>query len=307
MKRRTMILLLLAAVVLGGAAWLYTPDIARASIESRYGVAPGDYVAAAGVRLHVVQSGPATAPTVILLHGFGSSLYTWDGWAAALSRQYRVSRLELPGFALTGPDPTGDYSDARSLRVLAALMDALQLPQAALIGHSLGGKLAWMFAAAYPQRVAKLVLIAPDGFASPGFAYDKPAEVPALVRALPYVLPSWLLRQSLLPAYGDPAALTDAVLARYRDMMLVPGVRQAIVARMAQVRLQPPEPLLKQIAAPTLLVWGERDAMIPFANAQDYTKVLAGSRVVSFADLGHVAMEEAPARTLAPVLDFLAQ
>jgi pimeloyl-ACP methyl ester carboxylesterase len=216
-----------------------------------------------------------------------------------------VVRYDLPGFGLTGPDPTGDYSDARGLFVLAALMDRLGIPRATVIGNSMGGKLAWMFAAEHPERVDKLVLVSPDGFASPGFEYGKKPEVPTLARLLPYVLPTAMVRMTLAPAYGDPAALTDAVLTRYRDMMLAPGVRAAMLARLEQVDLQPPEPLLKRIKAPTLLLWGERDAMIPFSNARDYVSALADSRVVSFADLGHVPMEEAPARSLAPVLDFL--
>ena len=73
------------------------------------------------------------------------------------------------------------------------------------------------------------------------------------------------------------------------------------------MRLEPPEHLLIQIKAPTLLVWGERDALIPFTNAQDYLKVVPNSRLVSFPELGHVPQEEAPAQSLTPVAAFLAQ
>jgi pimeloyl-ACP methyl ester carboxylesterase len=302
-----LIVFLCVAGVAGACAWLYTPDQPRAALEARYAASPAEFIDVAGLRLHVRDSGPKDAPAVILLHGFGSSLYTWEPWAKALSGSFRVIRFDLPGFALTGPDPTGDYSDARGLLVLGALMDALGVRRATLIGNSLGGKLAWMFAAEHPERVDKLVLIAPDGFASPGFEYGKKPVVPTVVRLLPYLLPAWLLRTTLAPAYADPSALTDATLARYRDMMLVPGVRRAMIARMAQVELRPPEPRLRRIKAPTLLLWGERDAMIPFGNARDYAAAIADSRIVALPDLGHVPMEEAPERSLAPVLAFLAR
>ena len=299
-------LALLAVICLiGGMTLLYTPDKPRNALEAQYAQPPSEFLTIAGLRLHVRDTGPRTAPSVILLHGLGSSLHTWEPWAQALSLRMRVIRFDLPGFGLTGPDPTGDYSDARAMTVLAALMDSLSISHASLVGNSLGGKLAWQFAATYPDRVDKLVLISPDGFASPGFEYGRPAEVPLIARLLPYTMPTWMLRMNLAPAYGDKSRLTDDVVARYRDMMLAPGVRRALLARTAQVRLEPPEPLLRQIKAPTLLIWGERDALIPLSNAQDYLKAIPNSRLIAFPGLGHVPQEEAPARSLVPVERFL--
>ncbi|PPQ35599.1 alpha/beta hydrolase [Rhodopila globiformis] len=299
--------LLVAAGLAGGGLWLYTPDEPRSVLVAEYAQPPSVFLTVAGIRLHVRDTGPRTAPAIIMLHGLGSSLHTWDAWAARLSHHYRVIRYDLPGFGLTGPDPTGDYSEARGLQVLGALMDSLGVRHASLIGNSMGGELAWEFAAAHPDRVDKLVLISPEGFASPMFAYNKPPDVPWVAKLLPYTLPTALLRMGLEPAYGDPSRLSDDVVRRYRDMILAPGVREALLARAAQVRLQPPEPMLRRIRAPTLLVWGEKDALIPYRNAGDYLAVMPNWRLLVFGDLGHVPMEEAPARSLAPVAMFLAQ
>jgi pimeloyl-ACP methyl ester carboxylesterase len=301
------VIVVLLAALLGAGLWLYTPDKPRAALEAKYGVSPADYVDAAGMRLHVRDTGPRDAPAVILLHGFGASLLTWDAWADLLSDRFRVIRYDLPGFGLTGPDPTGDYTDARGVGVLLALMGRLGIARASIIGNSMGGKLAWTFAAEHPERVEKLVLVSPDGFASPGFEYGKKPDVPFIVRLLPYVLPDSMLRSSLVPAYADRAFLTDELVTRYRDMMLAPGVRSAIVARMQQYLPEDPEPQLRGIKAPTLLIWGEKDGMIPFANAQDYLRAIPNSRLVSFPDLGHIPQEEAPERSLAPVRQFLAE
>ena len=298
---------LVAAGLVGGGSWLYTPDKPRAELEAKYAAPPSEFLAVDGLRLHVRDTGPKSAPAVIMLHGLGSSLHTWEPWAEALSARFRVIRFDLPGFGLTGPDPTGNYSDAHTVEIVGALMDALSLQRASLIGNSMGGKIAWMFAAAHPERVDKLVLISPDGFASPGFEYDKPPAVPLVAKALPYTLPRFMLKANLAAAYGDKTRLTDAVLTRYRDLMLTPGNRAALLARTAQVRLEPPEPSLRRITAPTLLVWGEKDALIPYSNAQDYLKAMRDARLVSFPDLGHVPMEEAPALSLPPVEAFLAE
>ena len=294
---------LLLIAIAGLALWLYAPDKPRAALEAAY---PADYRTVLGLRMRLRDTGPREAPALILLHGFGSSLDTWEPWAKALSARYRVIRIDLPGFGLTGPDPTGDYSDKRTLAILAALMDQLALPKATFIGNSLGGRFAWEFAAHYPQRVDKLVLISPDGFASPDFEYGKAPEVPLMLEAMPWVGPRSLIRANLAPAWAHPDALPDAVLDRYRDMLLAPGVRRAILDRTRQTIITDPAPLLRSITAPTLLLWGDQDQIIPVSNAQDYLRLMPNARLVRLSGMGHVPFEESPAAALPPLERFLA-
>ncbi len=301
----TILAVLLGVGLLGAAIWLYTPDRPRAALEAAHAGPPSRFVEVAGLRLHLRDTGPREAPAILMLHGFGASLHTWEDWARLLEADHRVIRFDLPGFGLTGPDPTGDYTDARGIAVLRALMDHLGVQRATLIGSSMGGRIAWAFAAAHPDRVAKLVLVAPDGFASPGIAYGSRQAVPPLMHLLPYALPLSMLRANLAAAYADPARMTEATVQRSYDLMLAPGVRRAIVARMGQVVLPEPEPLLRRITAPTLLLWGEQDRMIPIANAQDYLAALPDARLVALPGIGHVPMEEAPEDTMVPLRDFL--
>ncbi len=225
--------------------------------------------------------------------------------AAALEDGFRTIRLDLPGFGLTGPDSTGDYSDTRAGEVLAALLDALGVARAHVVGSSMGGRIAWRFAAEHPDRVERLVLMAPDGFASPGLDYGKPPRLAPLMRLLPYTLPRFLVRAGMAPAYADPAALTEARVERYHAMLTAPGVRRAILARMGQHILVPPEPFLARIAAPTLLLWGEKDAMVPAAHAADYLRALPDARSVVLPGIGHAPMEEAPEATARAIRAFL--
>lgn len=288
------------------ASWAWTPDLSREELEARYARGTASFREVAGLRLHVRESGPLDAPALILLHGFGSSLQTWDDWAALLPG-YRVIRFDLPGFGLTGPDPTGDYTDARSTAVLLALMDSLGIARATLIGNSLGGRLAWKFAALHPDRVDKLVLVSPDGFASPGFEYGKAPALPAPLKLMRYFLPRPLVKMNLAPGYASPAALTDERVMRYHELMRVPGVRDAMIRRMEQTVLEDPLPLLRRITAPVLLLWGEEDRMIPFTNAADYVAALPDSTLVPLGDVGHLPQEEAPALSVEPLRAFLAR
>jgi pimeloyl-ACP methyl ester carboxylesterase len=298
-------ILLAIAIVLLGLMWLlWTPDKPRPELEARYARGPGEFMTVAGMRMHVRISGPADAPTLILLHGFGASLQTWDAWAALLP-EYRLVRFDLPGCGLTAPDPTGDYTDARSEQVIIALMDALGVRSATLVGHSIGGRIAWHFAADHPGRVERLVLISPDGFASPGFAYGQPARVSWLLKAMRFVLPKFMLKGSLMPGYADKEFVTDALVTRYHDLMRAPGAREAMLARLEQTLLVDPAPVLARIQAPTLLLWGTSDGMIPFANATDYQRALPHNRLVALPGAGHLPHEEAAAASIVPLRQFL--
>jgi pimeloyl-ACP methyl ester carboxylesterase len=299
------IFLLSFAVVLIGI-WLWTPDKSRAALEAKYLHRPSDMLDVSGVRLHVRDSGPKDAPAIIMLHGFGSSLQTWEPWAHALDEDYRIIRFDLPGAGLSGSDPGRNYTDTRTMEILAALMDRLGIASAVLIGNSIGGRIAWSFAVRYPERVTKLVLIAPDGFASQGIVYGHAPVVSAMAKLMRYVLPKPFIRMNLRAAYGSPDAVTDRTVDRYYDLMLGPGVRDAMISRMEQTVLEDPRPLLRSIQVPALLLWGEKDEMIPASNAADYARELPNSTLVLFPKLGHVPQEESPSETLSPVRSFLA-
>lgn len=305
MKVFLLVALGLLAVLVALAVWLWTPDQSREALEAKYLRTPADLITVEGTELHVRDTGPRDAPAVILLHGFGASLHTWEPWAEGLEARFRVIRFDLPGSGLSPPDATDDYTDARAMALILGLMQRAGIERASLVGNSVGGRIAWTFAAHHPGRVDGLVLISPDGFASPGFEYGKPPQVPAVMKLMRYTLPRFLLRSNIAVGYAEPTALTDSAVERYHDLMLAPGARDAMLARMEQTVLTDPISQLEQITAPTLLIWGEQDAMIPFTNAADYQRHIADVSLVSFPDLGHLPHEEDPAASLPAVQDFL--
>jgi pimeloyl-ACP methyl ester carboxylesterase len=295
----------LAVLVMLGF-WLWTPDLPRDRLEARYLSEPSDMMDVAGARLHVRVDGPEDAPAVIMIHGFGASLHTFEDWAQAMQDGYRVIRFDLPGAGLSPPDPTGRYDDARAFELISGLMDALGIEAAALVGNSVGGRISWAYAGAHPDRVTRLVLIAPDGFASQGFEYGQAPQVGALTHAMRVVTPRFLVRQNLVASYGDAGRLSDDTVRRYHDLLRAPGARRALIHRIEQTILTDPRPILETIETPTLLLWGEQDRLIPVSNAQDYLDHLPDARRVTLDGVGHLPMEETPARSLEPVEAFLA-
>jgi pimeloyl-ACP methyl ester carboxylesterase len=284
---------------------LWAPDLELSELRTRYGVTSQDVVRVDGLNVHYKDTGPKDAPVVLLLHGFGSSLQTWDVWAAQLEKDYRVIRLDLPGFGLTGPSPLHDYSELGDLATLTHFVDQLGVASYSIIGHSMGGKMAWSLAAADAKRVNALVLIAPDGFPEAKDIGTKPYAVPGIMGMMKFCLPKYLVRKSIEPAFFDPNALSDSLVDRYYDMLRAPGVRAAILERANQTTYTDPVPRLMKITAPTLLIWGEKDRMIPSSNAQSYAKVLPSSKTVLLPNLGHLVQEEQPELALTHVTDFL--
>ena len=306
LKALKIIALAFIAFILLAPLYLWTPDKSKAELEKTYGSPKNAYVSALGVNLHYQDTGPSkNAIPILFLHGFGASLQTWDTWAQALSEDYRVISVDLPGFGLTGEDPSGIYTDQRSVEVLEAFLKELNIPKVVLVGNSMGGKLAWQFTARYPNQVSKLVLISPDGYASPGIQYGKKPDVPAIADLYRYFFSKTFLAMNLKPAYADPNTLNDALVNRYYDLMLAPGVRGAILGRMQQTVLQDPVPSLSSIQVPTLLIWGEKDAFIPISNSNDYLKVMPNAKRVSLPNIGHLPQEEQPSIGLAVLKEFL--
>ena len=295
------------AFLLALSVWLaWTPDKTEQVLLQSYSRPGTARLMVQQQPVFVQDSGPREAPAILLLHGFGASLQAWDDWAPALEKNLRVLRIDIPGFGLSGPAVNQDYSDAADVARVIAVMDQLGVQQVIVAGHSMGGRIAWNLAAAHPERVSKLVLLSPDGFPDPNAKSDKTYEVPALLGLLPYSLPQWALRMGgVAPAFADDSQLTPQMMQRYHDMMLAPGVRTALLERMRQTRNSDPVSRLQSIKAPTLLLWGEKDAFIPVSNAQDYLKAMPQAKLVTLPGVGHVLHEEAPQASVQAVLDFL--
>jgi len=148
-----------------------SPDRLAAEVEARYATPPSQFVTVDGLRVHYRDRG--AGPAIVLLHGSHSSLFTWEGWAAALSPEHRVISLDLPGHGLTGPDPQGRYSIAEMADFLDRFLAAIKVERFSLAGNSMGGGVAWHYALAHPDRVDRLILVD---------AYAYPQPLPGMLR-----------------------------------------------------------------------------------------------------------------------------
>lgn len=286
----------------------WEPDRSVESLSQRWAQPPSQRVEVLGMQVHVRDEGPRDDPVpLVLLHGTSDSLHTWETWTRALSSQRRVVRFDLSGFGLSDPQPQGDYSIDAYVRLVLAVMDKLQVPQAVVGGNSLGGQVAWGVAVAAPQRVTRLILVDAAGYPLQpesvpiGFVL---ARVPGVRSMFEYVLPRFLVASSVRNVYGQPEKVTDALVDRYFELALRAGNRKALAQRMDQ-RLWGDEEKIKTIRQPTLILWGSKDRLIPLENAKRFAADIPGSQLVVFEGLGHVPQEEDGQATVRAVREFL--
>ena len=291
------------------------PDRAVETLVARWAPPPSEFIDLGGQLVHYRDQGPRSdAAPIVLLHGTSASLHTWEGWAQALHGQRRVISLDLPAFGLTGPFAgryAGQaYTGENYARFVLALLDKLAVPRFVVAGNSLGGEVAWRIAAAAPQRVVALVLVDASGYQFEPGAIPlgwRIARLPVIGRISEHLLPRPLIVQGLHAVYGDIAQINEALVDRYFELTLREGNRAALVQR-AQT-WTPGEGVehVRGVSAPTLILWGGRDRLIPPALALRFAADIPGSRVQMFDQLGHVPQEEDPAATVAAMQAFLAE
>jgi len=301
------VVLLLAAAAI---ALTLESDRPVDALVARWAPPPSQFVELQGLRVHLRDEGPRDDPLpVVLLHGTGASLHTWEGWAAALRGERRVISVDLPGFGLTGPSATRDYRGDSDARFMLALMDRLQVRRFVIGGNSLGGEVAWRTAALAPERVDRLILVDAAGYAFESASVPlgfRIARTPVLNKMMEWTLPREFVATSVRNVYADPSRVTPALVDRYFELTLREGNRRALVDRLQQHERGADAQRIATLKLPTLILWGGRDALIPPSSAKRFEADIAGSTLVMFDDLGHVPQEEDAQRSVAPVRAFLA-
>jgi pimeloyl-ACP methyl ester carboxylesterase len=279
-----------------------------------------------GQPVNVIELGP-TQPSadqvpqpLMFVHGLGGSWPNWLEQLAALSVERRVIAMDLPGFGHS-PMPHEQHRPGTGItisgyaRLLDGLMGALGVDAAAVVGNSMGGFIAAELAIAFPQRVERLVLVSAAGIST--------TRDPRVTRALPVMS---RLQTVLAATAGWVAAKSDTVArrARLRDALMNLVVRHpsrlpaALAAEQIRGAGKPGfiqglqavldydvRDRLPEIACPTLIVWGDRDRLIPVRDAALFAELIPNSRKVIFEDTGHMSMLERPAAFNALLEQFL--
>jgi len=250
---------------------------------------------------------------VILIHGFGGSMWQWEHQQQPLSAEFRLITPDLIGSGLS-TKPEIEYRPEQMLDYFIGFMDALRIRQVALVGNSMGAGLAIGMALTYPDRVSQLVLI--DGL--PAHVRERLTS-PSIKRALDTAAPSWLasfgnwlfggvmIESVLKEIVHDPALLTPAVIERSNRNRQRPGIMRPLMTVRDTLPLWENgfAKRIGEIRHPTLILWGEEDRVFPLPAGEDLQRTIKGSALVRIPNAGHIPQWERPDLTNRAMIEFL--
>ena len=252
------------------------------------------------MKIHYKDEGQG--PVLILLHGVCASLHTWDGWAARLKDRYRIIRLDIPGFGLTGPAPDkSQYRKEEAVRLFEKVVDEMKLEKFYLAGNSLGGYISWNYTLKHPDKVQKLILVDSVGFPQPLPGLLSFASNPLIRPFARHTMPRFLFDDAVEQVYGDKSKVTQELKDRYFDLAMREGNKGSYIDVFTEMRrLCNDENLsqgIKDLSVPTLVMWGTKDEWIPFKYFENWKKELPNAKFVQYEGAGHTPMEEMPDET----------
>ena len=298
-------LIILLIVLIKGAIY---SDISVEELKKEYANEYSKFIEINEMQVHFRDEGEGFP--IVLVHGTASSLHTWDAWTNELKKTNRVIRMDLPAFGITGPNKNADYSIESYTTFLHSFVEKLNLEKFHLAGNSLGGNIAWNYAAEHPAKVEKLILVDASGLPTNKEppAIFKMAKTPVLRSLFLYVTPKMLITKNIKEVYADDDKVTDELVTRYHKMALRAGNRQAFIDRAKtdfKLDAKINTDRLKSIQTPTLLIWGAKDLWIPLDNGKRMNRILVNSKLEVLENSGHVPMEENPKESLELLKNFL--
>jgi len=264
---------------------------------------PSRTAAVDGVTATYLEAG--TGPVLLLVHGWAGNIYNWKEVILPLSQNFRVIAVDLPGSGQSSCDSGRQYTTTAYADFLAHFLDALQIKKASVLGNSMGGQVAAEFALNYPDRIEELILCDAAGagnfpglFKLAGVVMTGRTVIPLIHLVFP------VKEEKLLKQPESERLRVRLAEERYSsDARACTG--RALSASMKSMVRHDLSDRLGRIHAPTLVIWGSNDDLLPVATADRFAAKIAGSKKVIIAGGVHTPMQWKPAEFTAAVMRFL--
>jgi pimeloyl-ACP methyl ester carboxylesterase len=306
---RIIILLLVTGVV---SVVLYATTlrpnliISKAEEKSRFTLPTSHFIKFRGAEIHYTDEGQGIP--VVMMHGFGGSFLNWNKLDTRMNKDYRVIRIDLPGFGLSDlPQPEGAKTDfVQQYRdFMSFFIDTLHLDSLYVVGNSMGGMMAWGTAADHPDKVKKLVLIDAAGYDLENIS-NKVAgfmKMPLVKSLFNRGFPLSSSEEAAKKVYADPSKINHEAVLASNMLWNRDGNIQAACAIVCASKY-PDTALIAKVRCPTLIIWGKEDKIMPLDHAYRFLRDIKGSQLIVFDTCGHCAMIEKPDETATAIKQF---
>jgi pimeloyl-ACP methyl ester carboxylesterase len=270
------------------------------------------------IRIHghrVTYKRAGWGPVVVLVHGITGSSVTWEHVIEPLAERYTVVAPDLLGHGESAK-PRGDYSLGAYASGIRDLLAAIGHDRATVVGHSLGGGVAMQMAYQFPERVERLVLVSSGGLGREVHPLLRAAALPGSEFVLPLLASPALIGRidglgGLLGRLGLRAGSDLDEMWRGFSSLADPGARAAFIHTLRTIldpggqRVNATDRLYLAEEMPSLILWGERDPIIPYRHGLQASEIMPGSRFVTFPDAGHFPHRDDPRRFVRELTDFM--
>ena len=250
---------------------------------------------------------------IIFLHGLGASLYTWRHLKAPLEGDYKLFLIDLKGFGQSSKPRDNRYSIQDQADLVYELILEHDLKNLTVVGNSYGGAVSLLLAirlcAENPNRLTKLILVDSAGYNELLPWFVKLLRTPVLGCLVVHLSPNKLLARTVLKeSYYNDKLITDAQVAAYAEPL---GMKNGKYALLKAANQAIPKDIDKWIAryptisVPTLIIWGDKDKVIPIKIGEKLDAAIPCSKLTTLANTGHIPQEETPIPTVELIKDFL--
>ena len=301
MMKKAKIFIGLLIVLSIGVFLSYTP----APIEIPDDV-DGKFVQIDSKKIRYVDSGSGLP--LVFIHGFGASIYSWRKNLGPISKHHRVCAPDLPGFGYSDKPLDADYTIDAFADFIVQFMDKLQIKQAVLVGHSLGGGIALSASLKYPSRVQSLILLDAEVYPIEPPLMLTVAKLPVIRSIIHRAIGEWVVRISLQRSYYDHSLITNNLVEEYYRPFLTENGKSApikVLQAMDFEKLKELPRRYRRIRKKALIIWGKEDQISRIHLAHKLKKDLPYARLKIIPRSGHLVQEEKPDVVNSAILNFV--
>jgi len=309
LRQINIIIFVFVLLFLNSCSGLGLKSIKTEKLENEYFNKNSKYTKILNNNVHYRDKGNIKKPALFLIHGLVSALQTWDGWVNYLQKDFRIVRLDLPGFGLSGPTHDKNYSKKIWIDTVNNLAKKLEIDSFSIAGNSLGGYVAWNYAITYPDKVEKLILIDPVGYPQKMPFTIWLFSLPIFRDMAKFTVPRFIFEYNVRQVYGDINKVTKKSKDLYYNMALREGAICAYVKIFKLLRKRANDKSISygidDIKCPTLIMWGNKDAWVPIEHLKKWHKAVKNASIRIYDGAGHIPMEEIPEQTAQDAKEFL--